>query len=330
MVRGYFYKHLITPLDRENPLYEEIVEELEKVYFLIREYPEIVDYAKLPPNYLSVLTSSFSIDPIVQSETDLRYLADHLIDLYKIRGSTDTLKSPGSYYGSGLPYSVEIKTPHSEVFRWDISEYSERHVYETPGSKYSEGAIELILPFSTLSTSQVKKFYLRELIAAGSKLYSMSKLLMDISSGEIDSNPYKYLVLDSMTVYWSKFIPTGDGSGFIWDNSLWDATGSRWTSTVSPFPVVIYTIYSYILEGYSLMKSDGLVISKSKSSGIVNAVKNDITLVILNAFIYYLDATSPKNIHDVSIDLYDSNGNKIESKYPGWFVLAESRLGERV
>ena len=195
-IREYLKKHLLSPLKQyptiiQETLIELIIQKLEKLYEYTILFPEIVSPDKSRLDIVRVIANQFLFT--IREEADLQEqidILDNILYVYSKRGSIDTIENMWKYYGGDLPKDVQVIIPTYNLFRYSISPFSYTHVFQDSEIN-RPGVYEVRLTNNTYPIPKLQEFMLKELVAAGNRIYFTNAISAEIS---VDNNPsaYKY------------------------------------------------------------------------------------------------------------------------------------------
>lgn len=208
----------------------------------------------------------------------------------------------------------------------DISENKLTNINRT-------GAYEIRLTNNTYPIPDLREFLLKELVAAGNYIYFTNTLYLDITSSIDISNYYKYSILneDLLQIQLS-VLKTHQGLNWSGINQLsrksedsaWSGRGSIYLELtklldLDLIDLSVYTPYNSLGVFIDILPNIGEI---TYSIGILKDTRLD-----LNTFLY---CTSTYPSYQIERYLYNSQGEIINSDYPGYFILGVSLLGEEV
>lgn len=174
VIRDYVLKNLLDPLkvyptDVQNALIEIMIDRLEDLYQLIVEFPEIISPSEDKLDILKVICAQFKYS--IPEGSDIQEqigILESIIEVYRRRGSVDTIENMWKYYGGTLPKQVRVSVPSYNLFRYSVTPYSTIYFY--PDGQYKRtGVLDITVSDDELlmTREQLLEFLYKELIPAG-------------------------------------------------------------------------------------------------------------------------------------------------------------------
>lgn len=321
----------------QDTMIELIAQKLQLVYDYTIKFPEIVSPNQSRMDILQAIADQFLFT--VRDDADLQEqidILDNILYVYSKRGSIDTIENMWKYYGGDLPREVKVIIPSYNLFRYSVSKLSGTHKFandpETTGQGdyYITGAYEVRLTNSTYPIPELKKFMMKELVAAGNRIFFTNTLHMESLSDSTETNPYRYDVLEDTLIHYQMLAmrPPVRGihlSGSSPLNSI--EHHSKWSGSMAVFLEVdlMKELSLCFLNYYNPLGLDVLPMKTTTVRLDIRTFKN--TKIFLHEFLYCTPTTP--DLH-LSRHLYNSAGEVIDSNYPGYFIIGESLLGHQI
>lgn len=175
VIRDYVNTHLMDPLrvyptEVQNAIIELLIQRLEALYELSIKFPEIVTPSESRIDILRAICQQFKYTIREPSEIKEQVqILNKILDVYKRRGSVDTIENMWKYYGGNLPKQVRVSIPSHKLFRYSVSPYSTEYFYPD-GQNKRTGVIDITVSDDVLEISreELLKFLREELVPAGS------------------------------------------------------------------------------------------------------------------------------------------------------------------
>lgn len=337
-IKPFLVSHLLEPLKQyptiiQDTMIEIIAQKLQLLYDYTIEFPEIISPNQSRMDILQAIADQFLFtvreDADIQEQLDI---LDNILYVYSRRGSIDTIENMWKYYGGDLPKDVKVVIPSYNLFRYSISKLSGTHVFQDNVFNRT-GVYEIRLTNNIYPIPDLKEFLIKELVAAGNYIYFTNTMHLDITSSAELSNHYKYLVLSEdflqieLTILkshqgltWSGINPLSRKS----EDSAWSGRGSIYLELTKLLDLDLVDLSTYVpYNSLGILINILPTISEIVYSiGVLEDTKLD-----LSAFLY---CTPEDSSYYIARYLYNSQGEIINSKYPGYFILGESLLGEEV
>lgn len=347
-IRSFIEDQLLEPLKRyptviQDTMLELIIEKLETLYNYTVKFPEIVSPDTNRLDILKAISDQFLFT--VRNDADLQEqvdILDNILYVYSRRGSIDTIENMWKYYGGKLPKDVKVVIPSYNLFRYSISRLSGTHKFANDpeetgvGGYYRTGVYEIRLTNSNYPIPDLKKFMLKELVAAGNRIFFTNTLHMESLSGDLDTNPYKYGVLEDTSINLQMLamrpssIGAGRGISLSGSSPLNSVRkDSRWSGSMVVFlEVDLMKDLSLCQNNYYNPWDIHILYSRTPETAKYGSITiYKLTEIASEAFLYCTPTTT---ISYISRHLYNSAGEVIDIPYPGYFILGESLLGEEV
>lgn len=339
-IREYINNHLIDPLKYnstilQDSIIEVIIQRLEELYGYVVKFPEIVSPSESRMDILKIIADQFLFD--IRTDAELKEQIDileRILYVYNRRGSVDSIENMWKYYGGKLPRDVKISIPSANLFRYSRSKLSGTHVFQD-GDTNRSGVYEVKLTNNTYPVEDLKEFMLKELVAAGTRIYFTNSVYSEINSEDPSTNPYKYDInlidykhnLELLVLY--------SRSGYTWSGRHGLGTEKAvWSGN----PVIFIDINHVLDLDMSSSKIvfdliDGaidIVRLTSPMDVLFSTIVYEFETTVLYD-IYAAYSTSEGDTQYFDLDYYDRSGERVEySNFPGYFVLGHTRLGEEV
>lgn len=341
-IRNFIKSHLLSPLKEYNTIIQDtmieiIADRLSELYDYTVAFPEILSPNSSRLDILKTIADQFLFT--IREEADLQEQIDileNILYVYRRRGSIDTIENMWKYYGGDLPKDVKVLIPSYDIFRYSISALSGTHKFsndssitEMPG-EYRSGVYEIRLTNNTYPIPDLRDFMLKELVAAGNRVYFTNAVHADLVTGE-DVNPYKILVTEE-TFIQSQLEVLKTHVGFSWSgmNDLSGKEESVWSGKPDIYVSLVHMkeMSKIDLNDYRVYQDLGFYIESHRSSQVIYRISaTPMTELILNTFLH---CTSESSSLSIVRYLYNSSGEIITSDYPGFFILGETLLGKEV
>lgn len=335
-IRNFIDTNLLEPLKRyptaiQDTLLYLIGDLLEQLYRYAVEFPDIINPNSSRLDILQAIADQFLFT--VREEADIVEQVNilrNILETYNKRGSIDTIENMWKYYGGDLPKEVQVIIPSYKLFRYSISKLSGTHVF-MDGVTNRTGVYEIKLINSNYPIPDLKEFLLKELVAAGNFIYFTNTLHSGLLESDSQSNPYNYLVHED-TYIDIQLEVLKSNQGFTWsghntlskksEDSAWSGRGSIFLELTHliDLPLVLLDHYDPI----SLLVEMIPTISEVHYDMIPRLVEKSL---ILESYLYYTPTISSTII---TRDVYNKQGELVTSRYPGYFILAESLLGSEL
>ena len=338
-VRDYFKSQLLPPLKSyptviQNTLVEIIIQRLEELYEYTLAFPQIISPSSNRLEVLQAITQQFLFD--IKDEAKLQEQLDileHILYVFRRRGSLDTIENMWKYYGGDLPKEVQVYIPSNDLFRYSISSWSGKHVFQDEG-KHRTGTYEIRLINNTYDITKLKEFMLKELVAAGNLIYFTNICHIDINPEDLSTNPFVYKVYKYTWYYIKMYVEAFEIRGFTWSNlnspfpdESNPRTASQWSGRYISQIVLTYLLN--IPSASFLYDPDEFFITYFPSSAIVK-IPMWVTTYTLHNVKSIAYCTPSTDYTQLIRYLYDSDGNLITSNYPGYFIVGDTLLGRDV
>lgn len=335
VMRDYIASQLLEPLKSypttiQDTLLTIISDRLEELYEYTKKFPEIIEPNSTRLDILQAIIDQFQFT--IREEADIQEqisILDNILYLYTRRGSIDTIENMWKYYGGDLPRDIKVKIPSYNLFRYSVSNFSGVDVYPDSDT-YRSGVYEVILNNSNYPIPKLKEFMLKELVAAGNRIYFTNSLYSILTSET--GNNYQYEILENTLIQTNlRMITYRSGMNFSGIGRLSTNTNnSIWSGRADLFLELSKLLELDFLQLGDYKPSDILVLYMNFTD-VIPFLMRDIPLK--NSFISIsLDTfyTSPRVSEVIERYLYDMDGNLITSNYPGYFILGKSLLGSEV
>lgn len=337
-IRPFIQSHLLEPLKNyptviQNTMIEIITQKLETLYEYTLKFPEIVSPNQNRLDILKAIADQFLFtvreDANIQEQIDI---LDNILHVYSKRGSIDTIENMWKYYGGTLPKDIKVIIPSYNLFRYSISKLSGSHVFQD-NTIHRTGVYEIRLVNNTYPIPELREFLIKELVAAGNYFYFTNTLHMDILGDYGETNPYQYLIHED-TFLDIQLPILKSQQGFTWsgyntlskksEDSAWSGRGSIFLELTRMLDLPLLAMNTYRAYG-----DLGFSINILPSIGEITYTQSvrKLNNLIFNIFLY---CTPQDNSYVISRYLYNSKDELIDSKYPGYFILGETLLGEEV
>jgi len=335
-IRNYIRDNLLAPLKQyptviQDTMLNNIADRLEQLYDYTLLLPSIVSPNKNRLDIIKAIADQFLFtvrnDGSIEEQVDI---LTNILVVYSKRGSIDTIENMWQYYGGKLPKDVQVIIPSYELFRYSISKFSGTHRYQD-NETYRPGVYEIKLVNNTYPISDLKKFLLEELVAAGNYIYFTNSAHISIL-GDNDTH-YKYNVdREIMKEIRIAILKQYQGFTYSGHNQLSrKSEDSAWSGRASLFLELTISLLLGTIDflGFNAYDDEGFIVTymNSISDILYRIVPYTQTDIIKQ---YYLYCTDFGNNVYISRDLYDAEGNLVTSPYPGYFVLNYSLLGREV
>lgn len=337
-IRPFIFENLLQPLKQyptiiQDTMLEIIAQKLQSLYDYTIEFPEIVSPNQSRLDILQAIADQFLFtvrnDADIQEQIDI---LDNILYVYSRRGSIDTIENMWKYYGGKLPKDVKVIIPAYNLFRYSISKLSGTHVFQDNKTNRT-GVYEIRLTNNTYPIPDLREFLINELVAAGNYIYFTNTLYMDITSLNEYSNNYKYIVTKDDLIQiqlsvlkshqgltWSGINPLSKNS----EDSAWSGRGSIYLEVIKSVDLNLvnlstYTPYNSLGVYMDIIPTISEIIYSIKINKKYEIHRKDFLYCTINDSSLY-----------ISRYLYNSQGEIINSDYPGYFILGKSLLGEEV
>lgn len=333
-IRSFIKSHLLEPLRYyptviQDTMLEIITQKLEALYDYTVKFPEILSPNQERLDILQAIADQFLFT--VRDDADIQEqinILNNILYVYQRRGSIDTIENMWKYYGGTLPKNVKVVIPSYNLFRYSISKLSGTHVFQD-NTLNRMGSYEIKLINNTYPIPELREFLIKELVAAGNLIYFSNELHMEILRDDPSSNPYKYDINRNYIIY-TQLNVLKSTQGLTWSgyNAL-SITGEdhTWSGVGDIFMSILLMIHlpldPYIINTFPISL---IVIPDIDPVMYETTIEKDYAYLI-NLFLY---CTSESNKLAIRRNLYNRQGEIITSSYPGYFILAESLLGEEV
>lgn len=337
VLREYAVRHILEPLKRypttiSDTIFSIILQRLEELYLLTVRFPEIVSPDSNRLDILRAIADQFEFT--IRTDADIEEqvsILESVIEVYKKRGSIDSIENMWRYYGGNLPKDIKVKIPSYDIFRYNISTWSGAHRLQDKDT-HRPGVYEVVLHNSNYDIPDLKEFMLKELVAAGNRVI-FTNSVYDLLVGE--NSAYKYDVQEELLKCIEMLVSMDSIHGFTWSKySKMSMSGrdSTWSGNYTLSAEVLK--YLYVAQPISVLDYEAM-------TDIINTwvitpdnvidVREDYMEYTQEIQYRYLVSYTPE-IDDTSTErhLYDEHGNLVTSSYPGYFILAESLLGSEV
>ena len=336
-IRWFIQTHLLEPLKLyptriQDTMIEMITQKLMTLYEYTYRFPEIVSPNQSRLDILKAIADQFLFT--VRDDADIQEQIDILTNIlyvYNRRGSIDTIENMWEYYGGTLPKEVKVIIPSYNLFRYSISKLSGTHVFQDDEENRT-GTYEIRLTNNTYPIPELKQFLIKELVAAGNRIYFTNSLLMSLLSS-LD-NSYKYEVIEDDTFYIQMQAVDSESRGLKLSGKYHfghKGDNTKWSGRkVLQLEVdLLKSLGSIGLDSYKLYDSLGIVVFRlpSISSILYRLSVSQRDELSVNSLLY---CTSSNPEMYLSRNLYDSQGEIVENQYSGYFIVGKSLLGEEV
>ena len=336
-IRAFIRNHLLEPLKShptaiQDTIIELLVEKLQALYVYSYRFPEIVSPNQSRLDILQAIADQFLFT--IRSDADIQEqidILDNILYVYSKRGSIDTIENMWKYYGGDLPRDVKVIIPSYNLFRYSMSKLSGTHVFQD-NTVNRTGVYEIRLTNNSYPIPDLRDFLIKELVAAGNYIYFTNALHMDVTSAVDGSNHYKYdvqhedflqlqleVLKSQQGLSWSGHNPLSKKS----EDSAWSGRGSIFLEITNMLDMDLVDMSTYYPDALGFYVS----ILKSVSEIIYHQNITISDTLYLNTFLY---CTPSDPAFLIARYLYNSQGELINSRYPGYFILGESLLGEEV
>lgn len=314
------------PTTVSDTILEIIASRLEEIYWTTHHFPELINPNQDRYDIMRAMASQYDYDMRVLTPlSEQTSLLESILELYRRRGSYDTIINMRKYYGGDLPEFVTLKIPSEQLFTYSVSELSGRDVF--PDGEYNRYGVYEVILYDEYDTSVLREFLLNELVSAGNKLYFSKHLTM---YGDTESDKWvkysEWIIGSPMYVFRyleiAKFL-----SGLTYSNI---SPSQTWSGKRNLFIEItqVFELGPLYLDTFNIV--DQLIHVDFFRS--ITAVYRDWKVnTLLNTWNYdYADYTDYTDESSSEQHLYDSNGNPLDSEYPGFFILGASKLGGAV
>lgn len=332
-IRNYIRSKLLTPLKSyptpiQETLLEIITSRLEEIYVLTKRFPEIIGTTNNRLDIINTIAEQFNFE--LRDEANIKEqlaILENILHLYRKRGSIDTIEHLWKYYGGDLPHDLTISIPSYNIFRYNLSSFSGEHVFQDGGTNRS-GAYEILLNNSNYPIPKLRDFLLKEVVAAGNRIYFTNNLY-SLMYGEEAS--YKYDVMKDYFVD-LQMNTSSYRSGMQWSGigklsdtselSVWSGRPELFVELSSIYelgPVSLNDFYPRIIDILAVLPAT-MDVHYSISSTAEEVLFKEI----------YTDYTESVDESVIVKYSYDRTGNPIKSEFPGYFVTCSTLLGSEV
>lgn len=334
VIRKYVKSQLIEPLRRYpttigDTLLYVITKRLEELYLYTVRFPEIVspDYNRMDILQAIVEQFEFTIrtDADIEEQIDI---LDNILYVYRKRGSIDTIENMWKYYGGNLPKDIKVKIPSYNLFRYNISKLSGTHVFQD-GDMNRAGVYEVVLNNATnYSVEELKEFMLSELVAAGNRIFfthSLYSMLTGDSSYNYDVQEDTFIHTQMQTVSSQNGLVLSESS------ALSNSPSARWSGKPNIFVDILKIGLLFHLDLSESYKP--LYFFKSTVREFTSLIDCCVEFVTSDTFknsLLNATYTLEEKYVEVQENSYDRDGNLLTNKYPGYFILASTLLGNEV
>lgn len=334
-IRTYIESQLLDPLKRyptkiQDTLLQIITDRIEELYTYTLKFPEIITPNAQRLDIVAAICEQFkfSIREEAELEEQLRIL-ENILYVYRRRGSVDSIENMWKYYGGNLPKNIKIRIPAYNLFRYTLSSWSGKDVFQDNLNNRT-GVYEVLLINSNYSIPDLKEFMLRELVAAGNKIYFTNNIYFDLTS--IAGSAHYIYECRKHTFVKKEYSVDASRAGLRWSGLgklSTNNTKNTWSSKLNLFLELTQIIDLGLVE-----------INTYNPLDIIRTYITDYDVIVFRtSYVYeetYLQrrhsafCTPLTEEYPLTRNLYNEQGNLITSRYPGYFVLAETLLGEEV
>lgn len=344
VIREYVESQLIEPLKNypttiQDTLLSIIISRLEELYEYTKKFPEIISPNSTRIDIMQAILNQFQFS--LREEADIYEqvsILDNILHVYNKRGSIDTIENMWKYYGGDLPKEIKVNIPSYHLFRHSISSFSGTDVYIEPEGDNRPGVYEIILHNNHYPIDKLKEFMLRELVAAGNRIY-FSNSLYSILTGDDAAYEYnvyknnKNIIEMSIVSYKRGLVFSGLGA-FSAKNRYSYLSGKedlllelKYLSAIGTPDLGILLLSEYI--PYNVERVLNTILSARYEMELHNM---DEYSHIPRYLRYYLETSyTPEEYNPVIMRyLYNKDGDPVSSTFPGYFVLGETLLGNEV
>lgn len=332
-IKPFIYSYLLEPFknyetDAQYAIIKLIVEKLTELYDYTLKFPEIITPNQYRLDIVRIIADQFLFS--IRDEADIQEqlnILDKILYVYSRRGSIDTIENMWKYYGGKLPKDVKVTIPSYNLFRYSVSALSGTHTFQDNESNRT-GVYEIRVTNSYYSMADLRKFLIKELVAAGNYIYITNNFHMDLTA---DSFPWSYEVREDNLIN-MQMLAFADIKGLVLSsrgklsnsgvNAYYSGKANIFVdiTTLLNLKSVAFSYLTYLNEGFvTLVSRDHLV-------RYLLRIKID-DLITLNLKSY---CTPTDNLAYIMRYLYNRQGEIVEEKYPGFFILKSNLLGEEV
>lgn len=331
IIRDYVKEHLLEPLKKypttiSDTLLYVIISRLEELYVYTCRFPEIISPDSNRLDILRAIVDQFEFT--IRNEADIEEqisILENILHVYNLRGSVDSIENMWKYYGGDLPKDVKVKIPSYNIFRYNISSLSGSHVFQDADT-YRSGVYEIVLNNSTYSIPDLREFLLNELVAAGNRIYFTNSLYSLLTG---DNAAYKYDVEEDTFIH-TMLRTVNYRSGMSWSGSGRLSSVSQssiWSGREDLFFELTNIINLDLIDLSTYLPYDIMILETKTEYIIYTYDPNEKTF---KEYQRYLSYTPESTIPVIEGYLYDSDGNLIDNRYPGYFILNKTLLGNEV
>lgn len=335
-IRTYIESQLLDPLKRyptkiQDTLLQIITDRIEELYTYTLKFPEIITPNAQRLDIVAAICEQFkfSIREEAELEEQLRIL-ENILYVYRRRGSVDSIENMWKYYGGNLPKNIKIRIPAYNLFRYTLSSWSGKDVFQDNLNNRT-GVYEVLLINSNYSIPDLKEFMLRELVAAGNKIYFTNNIYFDLTS--IAGSAHYIYECRKHTFIKKEYSVDASRAGLRWSGLgklSTNNTKNTWSSKLNLFLELTQIIDLGKVEFTTSSDLIDIIITSITDYDIVVFRSSSIYEDNYRKFNYSAFCTPSSEDYHLSSNLYNEQGTLITSRYPGYFVLAETLLGEEV
>ena len=244
-------------------------------------------------------------------------LLESIFEIYKKRGSIESIENMWLYYGRDLPKDVNVSIPLYNIFRYSISKWSGKDKFQD-GVHYRAGVFTITIK-DDYDLDQVRDLVMTELVTAGRKVNFLKEIWLSTLDGYIDFSADEvktdYLIDIQMLTALQKF-------GLIWSEQSVSRTWSGKANILIDIARLMYIdlvqyIYHPISDIDARLLRDAIAryFSENAWTDHLVSIKPQVKFESDDPAQYY-------------IRYYDKDGNMLEpAAYGGYFILSESKLG---
>lgn len=321
-------KKLITSFKRYPTTVQDTIlriagDRLQETYNLTEDFTEIMlQPDRLRPDIVKAKAKQYNFD--IREEASLSEqikLLEAINAIHSKRGSVESIENMWLYYGGNLPKNVKIEIPAQNIFRYNISKFSGQDVFQD-NNYYRPGVYNINIE-GDYDLKTLRDFINKEFVAAGTKVNYIKRIPSAILDGDESSLSVDTIYSDY--ILYTRSIVSLNKSGLIWSvqsrPETWSGKANIFVDISKTYELDQVQLNTIIpLDLYQYVAKDTFVVAS-------------ISTTIKNIIIYYkLSAICTLETMLGSFDqhFYDTEGNEIktDSKYPGYFILGVTKLGE--
>ena len=327
-IRSYIQSHILAPLKQyptiiQDTMLEVITSKLEELYELSWMFPNIITPNTSRLDILEAIAQQFLFT--IRRDADLQEqinILNNILYVYNRRGSVDTIENMWKYYGGELPKDVKVVIPSYNLFRYSMSALSGTHTFVKGKSSYitldTPSPVEIPSGGLVRVEGTPREILITGVVRQGSRIVNLANAVgLNVGDTVIVDRKYTGRIVE---VYSSSEVDrTVNTSG---------AYEIRLTNNTYPIADLReFLLKELVAAGNEIYFTNDLHLYILGENPETNPYKYNVSSdYLVDIYLGKLYCTTSNEHLYISRDLYNDQGELIESRYPGYFILGETPL----